>query len=345
MRIESSFHDVTCKQTAISSYYRLLANENFYIAQRLAGSAHMETKRLRFFVEIANHGSINRAATSLGMAQPALSQQLAVLESELKAKLFVRSSRGVTPTEAGHRLYSRANTILRQLDLLDSDLGEAPQSISGMVCIGMPPTLITGLGLGLVSHAMTHYPKLKLQMVEESANELIGRLQSGLIDMAVLPSDCSIKDVDVTPLMKEQVFLASGAATPTTAQAPAELAQLPWVTTQFPNQLRGAIANWFALHGLEPRIVAELNSLRIVLGLVADGKAVTMLPKSAIFNTKFEEHIRLVPLDPPVSRTAYVAVRRERESSAVIGAIDEALRMLARRLPSAHVFPAAKQRQ
>ena len=76
----------------------------------------MDSRRLRYFVQIVDSGSITRAAASSGVAQPALSQQLAILENELKVKLLERSVSGVTPTAAGRILYARAQAILRQFD-------------------------------------------------------------------------------------------------------------------------------------------------------------------------------------------------------------------------------------
>src|SRR6187402_1836030 len=81
----------------------------------------MDTRRLRYFVQIVDSGSITRAAAVSGVAQPALSQQLAILENDLMVRLLERSVSGVTPTAAGRILYARAQAILRQFD----DLREA----------------------------------------------------------------------------------------------------------------------------------------------------------------------------------------------------------------------------
>ena len=76
----------------------------------------MNLRRLQYFVKIVDIGSLTQAADILHVAQPALSQQLAVLENELKVKLLDRSVSGVTPTPAGKILYAHAQTILRQVE-------------------------------------------------------------------------------------------------------------------------------------------------------------------------------------------------------------------------------------
>ncbi|MBX9332182.1 LysR family transcriptional regulator, partial [Serratia marcescens] len=73
----------------------------------------MNFRRLKYFVKIVDIGSLTQAAEVLHIAQPALSQQLATLEGELKQQLLIRTKRGVQPTEAGNILYAHAQTILR----------------------------------------------------------------------------------------------------------------------------------------------------------------------------------------------------------------------------------------
>ena len=76
----------------------------------------MNLKRLKYFVKIVEVGSLTQAAAVLYIAQPALSQQVANLESELDQQLLIRTKRGVMPTEAGKVLYSHARSILLQCE-------------------------------------------------------------------------------------------------------------------------------------------------------------------------------------------------------------------------------------
>ena len=85
----------------------------------------MDSRRLRYFVQIVDSGSITRAAALSGVAQPALSQQLAILENELKVKLLDRSVSGVTPTSAGRVLYARVFAAA------DAHLSQSATTVSG----------------------------------------------------------------------------------------------------------------------------------------------------------------------------------------------------------------------
>jgi DNA-binding transcriptional LysR family regulator len=105
----------------------------------------MDTRRLRYFLQIVDSGSVSRAAKVLGLAQPAVSQQIAVLEHELKVRLLNRSAKGVTPTLAGYRLYDRARRIVRQVEGLRFELMD--DVLSGTVTIGLAPSISLLFGL------------------------------------------------------------------------------------------------------------------------------------------------------------------------------------------------------
>lgn len=91
----------------------------------------MNFRRLKYFVRIVDIGSLTQAAEVLHIAQPALSQQIATLEGELDQQLFIRTKRGVTPTETGKILYTHARTILRQCELARLAVNNAGQTLSG----------------------------------------------------------------------------------------------------------------------------------------------------------------------------------------------------------------------
>ena len=98
----------------------------------------MDTRYLRSFLRTADLRSISRAAESLGIAQPSLSQQLLRLEDEVGFKLFNRSARGVTITEAGRIFQEHARHILRGIDQALEDVQEVNAAASGQAIIACP---------------------------------------------------------------------------------------------------------------------------------------------------------------------------------------------------------------
>jgi LysR family nitrogen assimilation transcriptional regulator len=77
---------------------------------------HLELRQLRYFIKMVDVGNMTRAAGELYVAQPALSQQLANLESSLGIRLLKRGPKGVSPTQAGTLFYKHAKDILRKVD-------------------------------------------------------------------------------------------------------------------------------------------------------------------------------------------------------------------------------------
>ena len=108
----------------------------------------MDIRQLRTFVHVAELGSFSKAADRLHIAQPALSRQIRLLESELKAALFIRHGRGVRLTDAGTLFLDRASGILRQIEQARADVAAEAGDVSGEVSIGVPPSV----GIVLTGH-------------------------------------------------------------------------------------------------------------------------------------------------------------------------------------------------
>src|ERR1700748_3977801 len=101
----------------------------------------MQFRQLRYFTRVLEAGSFSRAAATIHVAQPALSQQVAELEERLGVILLVRSARGVHPTAAGEVLYREACEILHQLDRLPGIAQSSSGEASGNVNVGMTTAL------------------------------------------------------------------------------------------------------------------------------------------------------------------------------------------------------------
>src|SRR6266568_7180935 len=101
----------------------------------------MDTHRIKYFLQIAEEGSMTRAAAVLGVAQPALSRQIRLLERDLGITLFHRTRRGVQLTEDGERLRASTTAPLRQLELALHYAGSPLARIERGLHLGMVPTV------------------------------------------------------------------------------------------------------------------------------------------------------------------------------------------------------------
>ena len=296
----------------------------------------VETRRLEYFVQIVDAGSLNRAALVVGIAQPALSQHLSILEREFNTRLLDRSSTGVIPTDAGRTLYVRAQVILRQLASLKLELIEDAGKVAGIVTIGIPPSLGASIGAPLLAQTRALYPQLRLQVVEDGAAALGARLQSGLLDLSLSSVSLPGEALEGEALFDEDLFVMVAPALRPPSTGLADLARLPWIVPDALNVMREWLRAGFAQAQLQPNVVAEINSLPLVIRAVREGLGVTLLPKGPVSAELAEGSLLALPFcDPPLRRT--ISIWRRRADPRVV-AVD-AVRTLVVQIASAVAGP------
>ena len=271
----------------------------------------MDTRRLRYFVQIVDSGSITRAAAVSGVAQPALSQQLAILENELKVKLLERSVSGVTPTSAGRILYARAQSLLRQFEDLREAVHREVQPLSGTVIVGMPPTMLSRFGLPLIERVCTQHPELHLQIREEGSLVLHELLLGGKTELSIIamqPEGVVVGEEIFTEAIV--LMYPPSMAVPETATF-ADLARLPWVLPRRPNSIRQLIDAVFAARNLSLNVVVEIDSLHSAMQIVRRGFGVGAMTLGAMKEALEDGSLRVRALgEEPLLRTMYLAHRR-----------------------------------
>lgn len=242
----------------------------------------MELRQLRYLVRTIELGSISQAALDLGVAQSAVSLQIQRLEGELSARLLQRSSTGIVPTDAGVALFAHAQLALRHVD--EAMLSARQARLSGVVGVGLAPTTSGVVGMPLLQAMQVRYPDIRVHLVEGMSGHLGQMLNAREIDLAVLFGAGEGRRWSVHHLLDERLFFvcAAGSAQtplPSTLEA---INDAPLVLPTHRHGLRRAIDRAFAKLGLAPRIVAEVDSLYVLLDMVAAGMAATLQPWSAL---------------------------------------------------------------
>ncbi|MDU6412519.1 MAG: nitrogen assimilation transcriptional regulator NAC [Yersiniaceae bacterium] len=244
----------------------------------------MNLRRLKYFVKIVEIGSLTQAAEILHIAQPALSQQLATLEGELRQQLLIRTKRGVTPTEAGNILYAHAQTILRQCEQAHNAVTGVGLALSGPVSVGLAPgPAAAQLALPLLQAVRGQHPGIMLSLNENVGSALNEALVNGRIDMAVLYGNKAISGLSITPLMKEDLCLVGSAAVPNPG-AFVELSEVAKLSLFLPRSyhvMRTLIDEALALRRLQANVVGEIESIPTLAAAVTSGLGATILPESA----------------------------------------------------------------
>jgi LysR family tcuABC transcriptional regulator len=290
----------------------------------------VDLRQLRYFTQIVESGSLSKASRQLFIAQPALSQQLSKLEAEVGKPLLYRSSKGVAPTDNGLALYHHARFMLRQLDQALSIARQDSRAVHGMVSVGLPATTVSALGLPLVRAIRERYPSVLLNVVEGMSGHLGQMMRMGQLDLAILFASDVAPDVTVEALLEEELFVlvprhSKLVAPRRTSITIAEAAALPLILPTSTHGLRRRIAAEFEQRSLSAHIVAEIDSLSLLMNCVYSGMGATIKPMAAVYlEGERGRHWRALSIaDARMSRRNYLyslAPERLSTAAAVVAA-------------------------
>ncbi|ENQ1350489.1 tricarballylate utilization LysR family transcriptional regulator TcuR [Salmonella enterica] len=261
----------------------------------------MELRQLRYFVRIIETGSMGSAAQDLDIGVSALSQQMSRLENELAIRLLQRTSRGVTPTNAGLAFYSQAQLALRHAD--DAILAAREARLSGHVSVGMAPSTASILGIPFIHAMQENYADVRLHVVESLSGNLERMINTRQIDLAVVFQKDKILRWSARPILEEQLFLIGShallTALPDNPITPEQLAGIPLIMPSQGHGLRGRLDAVCQEHALNVEIVAEIDGLALLIRAVRDGLGATLQPGAAISHLD-NDALRVIGVHNPV---------------------------------------------
>lgn len=295
----------------------------------------MDLKQLEYFVRVAELGSFTRASVALDVAQPALSRQVRLLEVELRQNLLVRNGRGAVPTEAGKLLLEHARGILHQVERAREELGRVRGALAGRVAVGLPPSVARLMAVPLIHAFRREMPEATLSITEALSSAMHESLASGRLDIALLYNAIPSPDVELTPLLEEDLYLVQarqprGSKAASTPLSLKELAQAPLVIPSRPNAIRMQVEAELARQGLRPRIVMEIDGVAAILELVAEGAGSAVLSGNAIKASGRPEAFTMRPTGkPPLRSRLSMAVSSQRPTTLTQQATLDLLRQTA----------------
>ncbi len=244
----------------------------------------MESRHLRYFLAIADAGSVTQASQWLGVAQPALSQSISRMEKDLGVKLLERSRRGAILTPAGQAIVDDVRLALLRIDQAEQKAQDIAAGRAGRLTVG----LVSSSLVSVLPHALREIkrqaPGVKMVLREMSNAEQINALQTGEIDVGLLHTPVHIEGRMHEQLLQKDRLIA---AVPNQFKTQkkghislAEITQLGLIMfprTQLPI-FNTQILNAFRQHGYNIDIVQEANRTLTVLACVAGETGVALLP-------------------------------------------------------------------
>jgi LysR family nitrogen assimilation transcriptional regulator len=167
----------------------------------------MKIIQLKYFLKIAELGSISAASRQLFIAQPALSHHMSALETDLKVNLFARSVKGVQLTPAGEKLVHHANLILRQIENARTDLISDEISPRGEIRLVIDSSKAYSLLPMLVTETAKRFPDIQLTVYEAMSPVAGQHITEGKVDLALVPNAADLSGVIALPVYRESMFL------------------------------------------------------------------------------------------------------------------------------------------
>ena len=303
----------------------------------------MELRQLRYFVRVTELGGFGRAAADLGLVTSALSQQVSRLEGELATRLLQRTSKGVVPTDAGLAFLRQAQLVLRHAD---AAVQAAQQlRLSGQVSIGLAPTTAAVLGLPLMQAMRERYPMVRLHLVESLSGHLATMLNARQLDLAIVFRADAGRRWSVMPLLDERLFVIALASLPGLPRQPRvkleRLTRLPLILPSGPHGLRNTIESAFAQARVRPNVVAEIDSLVMLMDAVCAGLGATIQPGAATARLADDRLVLREVADAQASRANLLVSISDDELSPAGLAARVVLADVARQLVRAGRWPGA----
>jgi len=244
----------------------------------------LENRHLRYFIEVARSLHVRRAAERLHIAQPALTQNIQQLESELGVELFHRESRHLRLTEAGEIFLVEAEQSLRQFDHAQKTVQRAARGEVGKLVLGFQSTAGLPVVPNLLQNFRTEFPEVEVTLIESGSTAQKRALRSGEIDIGLV---YTLPDAEFAyrELEPESLVIALPEDHPLAAKdsvALAELAQEVFIlsSNSAAEVLRHAVMTECADAGFQPKRVQEITTVQTALGLVSARFGVSILPAS-----------------------------------------------------------------
>lgn len=276
----------------------------------------MDTHRLKYFLRIAEEGSITRAAGVLGIAQPALSRQLQLLEDDLGIALFRRTRRGVELTEAGERLRASTAGPLRQLELAVQYAGSPVARLSRNMLLGLPETAVDVLAAPLVGSLTAVFPNATFSVTVGSTEQLVEAMLKGVVDVALI-NPVPDERVFYRELVAEDLVLVGGPESHLDPAKPVPFVEVAALPLVIPRSSAG-VGTLLQNAALRAKVTVShritTDSLPVMKGLIETGSAFAVLPRSACARDIEQGRLRYAPIsDPALSQRLGVAATSQLE--------------------------------
>jgi molybdate transport repressor ModE-like protein len=243
----------------------------------------IDPRRLLTFREVAHEGSFSRAARSLSLTQPAVSQQIRALEQQLGAQLITRGGRRFALTAMGELLLAHADALHERLQLAETQTGERISAERRRLRVGAFPSVLATLVPAAIAQLQTSTEALEVAATQGSTDELVASVRDGRLHVALCFQDAASPrrehpDTRRHDLVEEPMVAAVGPNHRLAGRARIRIRELAGETWTAATR-DGLIHRACVSAGFTPRLAYLTDDPLAIRALVAGGLAVTLTPR------------------------------------------------------------------
>ncbi|MDX1836514.1 LysR substrate-binding domain-containing protein [Legionella taurinensis] len=256
----------------------------------------MNLRDLQYFVVLAKTEHFGEAARQCFVSQPTLSMQIKKLEEELGVQLFERDNKRVMLTDSGRLLLGRAKAILSQVAEMKEMANAARDPFAGELHLGAIPTVAPYLLPLIMPGIQSHFPQLKIWLIEDKTHHLVQRLQEGTLDAAIMALPVP-GDFEHHLLFEEPFYFACSPDYPLPTGRPVQLEQLagqPIMLLEEGHCLREQAMSICQTVKAETTVDFTATSLETLRLMVQAGRGVTLMPALAVLGVA-ESELKILP--------------------------------------------------
>ncbi|MEU7401030.1 LysR substrate-binding domain-containing protein [Streptomyces sp. NPDC044948] len=298
-------------------------------------------RHLECFVAVAEESHFGRAAARLGMAQPPLSQRIRRLEQELGVRLFERTSRQVTITEAGTLLLTEARELLARAESLRSAARRIRDGESGLLRAALSPDISGETVAALLADFRHRHAGLELELHELTTAQQLAGFAAHELDVGLIHHPCDVTGLELGPVLRRDLGVLLPRGAPQTELAQVPLAALTgYDLVLFPRADAPAVYDDLltacARGGYTPAAVRHGQGASFVRGLVLSSGAVALGPRDTRLVTPGDQDLVWRPLAGAAPAWRHSAAWPKGRGDAAVGAFADAATHALRTTAGAH---------
>ena len=278
----------------------------------------IETRLLYYFLTVAKEQNITNAAKALHITQPTLSRQMALLEEEIGAKLFLRGGRRLTLTNEGLLLRRRAEEILELVEKTEEEIAAKEEQIEGTISIGCGELSSVKLLTEIIADFHVKYPQVVFDVYTANADQIKHRMDGGLTDIGLLLEPAETEHYEYIRMpVKERWVAVMPSGVPLAKREYVTAKDLSDIPVIMPGRqkVHDEVANWFGGFYENLKITGVSNLSTNAALLVRAGIGYALIVEGALPFLECSE-VCMVPLYPELTATSVLAWKRQQPFSA-----------------------------